>query len=77
MLCHFCGKNCKSWSSFIVLLIKVIVFTILELYNEEDDGINHHGFTRDVSVKKAFGETEKNKKKYLRDIVKFIGNFFL
>ena len=55
------------------------MFTILELYNEEaeNNGINHHGFTRDVSVKKAFGEKEKNKKKYLRDIVKFIGNFFL
>ena len=75
-----------SWSSFIVLSIKVIVFTILELYNEEaeNNGVNHHGFTRDVSIVKPFEETEKNneeteknKKKYLRDIVKFIGNFFL
>ena len=68
-----------SWSSFIVLLIEVIVFTILELYDEEakDNGINHHGFTRDVTAIKAFEETEKDKKKYLRDIVKFIGNFLL
>ena len=53
------------------------MFTILELYNEEDNSINHHGFTRDVSVIKAFEETEKDKKKYLRDIAKFIGNFLL
>ena len=54
-----------SWSSFIVLSIKVIVFTILELYNEEaeNNGVNHHGFTRDVSIVKPFEETEKTMKK--------------
>ena len=27
---------------------KVVLFTIIELFNEEDDVINHHGFERRV-----------------------------
>ena len=51
------------------------MFTILEIVNEDDDIINHHGFNRDVSIVKALGETEKAQKTNLKNIAKFIGNF--
>ena len=51
------------------------MFTIHEFLNEDDDNINHHGFTRDVSIVKAMGETEKIPKTNLKNIAKFIGNF--
>ena len=51
------------------------MFTIHEIFNEDDDNINHHGFNRDVSNVKAFGETEKTPKIDLKHIAKFIGKF--
>ena len=51
------------------------MFTIHEIFNEDDDNINHHGFNRDVSGVKAFGDTEKTPKTNLKNIAKFIGNF--
>ena len=47
------------------------MFTIHEIFNEDDDNINHHGFNRDVSNVKAFGETEKTPKIDLKNIAKF------
>ena len=52
------------------------MFTIHEIFNEDDDNINHHGFNRDVSSVKALGEKQKTPKTNLKNIAKFIGNFF-
>ena len=43
-------KMIDVWLIFAQLIpfVEVIILTFLELYNEEDDVINHHGFERKV-----------------------------
>lgn len=51
------------------------MFTILEIFNE-DDNINHHGFSRDVTIVKALAETKNKTKLNLQNIAMFIGKVF-
>ena len=57
---------------------QVVLFTIIELYNnEEDQSINHHGFSRDVSESKI--EESKLKLTFkikIFNIAKTIGRCF-
>ena len=69
----------KTLSNYIFLLnqIEVVVFTIVQIYNE-NDFINHHGSERRVFNNKISGETKKENsfmlpQKNLGDIAKFFG----
>ena len=42
---------------------QVVLFTIIELYNEGDDTINHHGFARKVEEGQNESQKSKNKKR--------------
>ena len=49
------------------------MFTIIELYNEEDTTINHHGFARDVADLKV--ESKFSYKEKVFKWAKIIGRF--
>ena len=52
---------------------QVVLFTIIELYNEEDTTINHHGFARDVADLKV--ESKFSYKEKVFNWAKIIGRF--
>ena len=57
----------------LVLFVEVILLTILELYNEETDVINHHGRDLVLEIKGENCEVEENPKVNRTAQLKIIG----
>ena len=70
----------NSQCIWTVNLIKVVVFTLIEIYND-DNSINHHGFERKVTDVKKLKMTKnennlmRHKKRNMKYIAKILGKF--
>ena len=58
-----------------MILLKVSLTTVAELYNEDDSVINHHGFERNVNKEDNERKLQVSKFRKRNMIAKFIGEF--